>query len=226
MSRLEPFADEIWTVTRELRFYGVETGSRMTVVRLRPGELFVHSPGPLDDALQEELAALGRVVAIVAPSSFHHLHVLEWQAAYPEAKLGGCPDLMKKRDDVSFDVVLGDTPEPEWAGVLEQVHFAARTMEDEVVFFDPRSRTLICCDAVFNLCAHERRFTRFTAFMLANRKPGATWLEHLMMRKHRKAGREQVDRMLAWPIQSIVLSHGPLIHADGHAILRNAYAWL
>lgn len=226
MPLLEPFADEVWTVTRKLRFYGVDTGARMTVVRLSSGSVLIHSPGPLTPALQDEIAALGTVTAIVAPSSFHHLHVQEWRDAYPDAKLGCCPDLVKKRSDVSFDCVLGDQPEPEWHHDLAQVHFSARTMEDEVVFHHPGSRTLICCDAIFNLSVHPSRLTRLTALALANTKPGATWLEHVMMRKHRQAGREQVERMLCWDFDRIVLSHGAMIEAGGHDIFRRAYRWL
>jgi len=222
---LEPFAHDVWTITRDLRFWGIETGARTTLVRLTDGRLFVHSPGPLTDALRRELEALGPVAAIVAPSLFHNLHVLEWQRAYPGAKLGCCPGLEKKRGDVRFDCILGDAAEPEWDGALRQVHFSARSMENEVVFFHPPSRTMICCDALFNLRHHRSRLTRLVAVALGNREPGATWLEHLMMRD-RKRAREQVDRMLAWDIERIVLSHGALVERDGREVLRRAYAWL
>ncbi len=224
-SVLEPFADGVWTVTRDLRFFGIETGSRMSIVRLPDERLFVHSPGPLDDELRSKVDAVGRVVAVVAPSKFHHLHVAQWQKAYPEAKLGCCPALVEKRADVRFDYVLGDAPAREWAGELDQVHFAARTMEDEVVFFHPRSRTLICCDAMFNLRHHRSPMTRLVALALWNRQPGATWLEHLMMRD-RQSAREQLGRMLDWDIEGIILSHGPMVRSDGRNLLRRAYGWL
>jgi hypothetical protein len=38
--------------------------------------------------------------------------------------------------------------------------------------------------------------------------------------------REQIDRMLAWDIERIVLSHGEMIESDGREVLRRAYAWL
>lgn len=46
---LAPFADEVFVEAREGRFLGVECGTRMTVVRLGGGGLFVHSPVALDD---------------------------------------------------------------------------------------------------------------------------------------------------------------------------------
>jgi hypothetical protein len=85
---LTPLAEDIWTQSREVRFFGVETGSRMTVVRLAEGGLFVHSPVPLDDATRAAVDALGEVRAVVAPSLFHHLSIGEWKAAYPRAVVG------------------------------------------------------------------------------------------------------------------------------------------
>ena len=221
---LQRLADGLWIYERRLRFLGVETGTRMTIVRLQGG-LFVHCPAPLSDELRVEVDALGAVRAIVAPSLFHHLGVGSWIAAYPAAVVCCCPGLEKKREDLRWDRVLGDAAEPEWAGEIEQVFFAARTMENEVVFFHPGSRSLVCADAVFNLATHPSRLTRFVALCLAQREPGATWLEHVMMRD-RTAARAQVDRMLAWDFDRIVLSHGALIETGGREVLRRAYAWL
>ena len=46
------------------------------------------------------------------------------------------------------------------------------------------------------------------------------------MIREREAAREQLDRMLAWDIDRIVLSHGEMIPSDGREVLRRAYAWL
>ncbi len=212
-------------MAQPLRFWGVETGARMTIVRLRAGALFVHSPLPLGAALRAEVDALGPVRAVVAPSLFHHLSVSAWREAYPEAVFGCCPGLQKKRTDFSWDRVLSDRPEPEWAADLDQVFFAARTMENEVVFFHRKTRTMICADVIFNLSEHPDRLTRLAALLLWNRKPGATWLEQLMIRD-RTSAREQVGRMLAWKPERILLAHGKWIESDGEAVLRQAYAWL
>lgn len=222
---LTSLADDLWIHGRELRFLGLETGARMAIVRLRSGGLFVHCPAPLSPALQAEVDALGPVEAVVAPSLFHHLGVASWLAAYPQALYCACPGLEEKRADLRWDLILGDTPEPAWAGQLDQVFFAARSLENEVVFCHRASRTLLCADAVFNLGAHPSRFTRLVATLLGNRRPGATVLERVMMRD-RPAAREQLGRMLAWDFDRIVLSHGPLIPGGGHEVLRRAYAWL
>lgn len=222
---VEQLADDLWSQARRLRFLGVETGTRTTLVRLSNGGVFVHSPGPLDARVRKLVDGLGPVVAVVAPSLFHHLWAGDWKTAYPGALLCACPGLEMKRDDLPWDRVLGDQPEAPWCEDIDQVFFAARTMENEVVFYHRASRSLVCCDIVFNLRKHPSRFTRLVAALLANRRPGATWLEHLMIRD-RPGARAQIDRMLTWDIERIVLSHGEMIESGGREVLRRAYAWL
>ena len=225
MTELTKIAEELWTTTRALRFLGVETGTRMTIARLPGGGLFVHSPVTLDDVLRAAVDALGRVVAVVAPSLFHHLAVDGWQRAYPKARFTCCPGLEQKRADLRWDGVLGDEAEPEWRGTLQQVHFAARPLENEVVFFHQPSRALVCSDAVFNLSAHPSRFTRLVAFLIGNHSPGSTWIERFLIRDRARA-REQIDRMLEWRPEQIVLAHGANVPTNGTEVLREAYAWL
>lgn len=222
---LEPLADAVWAEARRLRFAAVETGTRMTVVRLATGGLFVHSPISLDRGTREAVDALGPVKAVVAPSLFHHLFVGEWMQAYPDAVVCACPGLERKRRDLSWHRVLGDEPEAEWRGEIEQVFFGARSLENEVVFFHRPSRTLICADFIFNLAGHPSRLTRVVARLIGNRKPGATLLDRLLIR-NRAAARVQVDRMLAWNPDRIVLAHGAMVEAGGCEVVRRAYTWL
>lgn len=222
---LHRFAENVWLLHRPLRFWGVETGTRMTVVRLADGGLFVHSPVALDSETKAAVDALGPVRAVVAPSRFHHLFVRDWLGAYPDASVWACPGLDAKRPDLPWRGVLGDESEEPWRGALEQVFFGARWLENEVVFFHAASRTLICADLIFNLADHPSRMTRLAALALGNRGPGATWLEHVILR-NRRAARDQVDRMLAWRPERIALAHGALVEHDGAEVLRRAYAWL
>lgn len=222
---LTPIADGLWSTTRPLRFFGIETGTRMTVVRLAHGGLVVHSPVGLDEALRREVDALGHVAAVVAPSRFHHLYVGEWRAAYPDALRCCCPGLERKRPDLDWQRVLGDVPEPEWRADLDQVLFGARTLENEVVFFHRATRTIVLADAVFNLGTHPSALTRAVSWLMGGSRPGATWLERLLIRD-RVAARAEVDRMLAWDAERIVLAHGDVIANGGTEVLRRAYAWL
>jgi hypothetical protein len=221
---MDPFTDDIWTVTRRQRFYGLETGARTTFVRLSDGGLFVHCPVSLDAALRREVDALGPVRAVVASSLYHNLYVGEWQAAYPEASYHACPGLEQKRPDLRWDGILGDTAPEAWAADLDQASFTAR-FEREIVFFHRRTRTMICADALLNLSTHPDRMTRLVSWLMGNRAPGKGWMERFAVRDW-KLGRRQVDRILEWDIERIVLSHGAPVERDGRRVVREAYAWL
>jgi hypothetical protein len=221
---LTKFADELWIATQRGKFLYVETGSRMAVVRLSGGGLFVYAPIALRGEMRASLETLGPVRAVVAPSLFHHLYVREWMEAFPSASFSACPGLEWKRPDLPFSAVLGDTPEALWAGELEQVYFSARR-ENEVVFYHPKSRTMLCADSLLNLSTHDALSTRLVARLMGNRAPGVGYLEPFMIR-NRGLARRQVDRMLAWDIEKIVLAHGAVIERDGRRLLAQAYAWL
>ncbi len=213
---LQSIGDGLWSTTRPLRFFGLETGTRMTIVRLANGGLVVHSPVGLDAALRAEVAALGPVVALVAPSLFHHLYVGEWRAAYPQALRCCCPGLDRKRPDLAWDRVLGDAPEPEWHGELDQVFFGAWWLANEVVFFHRRTRTIVLADAIFNLGTHPSATTRIVARLLGNREAGVTRLERLLIRD-RAAARAQIDRMLAWNAERMSVAESPYLPHPSHS---------
>lgn len=225
MSSPPPAARVVSTEAVPLRFWGVETGARMTIVQLAGGGLFVHSPVPLTPERRAAVEALGEVVAIVAPSKFHHLSAGEWAAAWPGALLAGCPGVVARRPDLPWAHTLGPEPHPVWAGQVEQVYFSARSLEDEVVFFVPGDRLMVCADALFHLSVHPDPLTRLVAFGLGNRGPSATWLERLLIRD-RAAARRQVDHMLGWDPERILLAHGPPLEEGGRAALEAAYRWL
>ena len=135
-----------------------------------------------------------------------HLYAGQWSQA--------CPGLERKRPDLPWHRVLGDEPEEEWRGEIDQVFFGARPLENEVVFFHRSSRTLLCADAIFNLANHPSLLTRVVARLISNRKPGAMLLDRVLIRD-RASAREQLDRMLAWDIDRIVLAHGGIIETGG-----------
>lgn len=220
----EPFADGIWTLARPQRFWGVECGTRMTVVRLSDGGLFVHCPVALDDATRRAVDALGPVRAVVAPSLFHHLYVGQWMKQYPDATFNPCPGLAEKRPDLAWGSTLGDEAHDRWAADLDQLPLTAR-FEREVVFFHRKTRTMVCADALLNLSKHPSRVTRLVALLMANTAPGKGWMERIAV-KDWKLGRKQVDRILAWDIDGITLAHGDMVPHDGRRVMREAYSWL
>lgn len=94
--RLNPFGDNIWIVaSKTVPFFGLPSTTRMTVVRLDDGALWLQSPIALSDELLEEVKALGEVSYLLAFNSLHHLFVKDWQQAFPNALSYATEELAK-----------------------------------------------------------------------------------------------------------------------------------
>lgn len=225
MTTLRPFAEEIWEGEYPLRTMGMVFPARMTVIRLDQGRLFLHSPLPLTTGLKHQLDALGRVSYVVAPNSFHHLFAAEY-AVYPEAELFIAPGLEKKRRDLKYHAVLGDTPPAQWAGRIDQVRLAGAAVLNEVVFFHRASRTLILTDLAANVGRTASAPARLY-FRLAGTygRLGQNRLIRWLVRD-RRAARRSVERMLQWDIERMLMAHGAPLTSGGAQALRTVFAWL
>ena len=65
--------------------------TRMTVIRLENGDLFLHSPIAFDQGLADELSRLGTIRHLISPNQFHYAHIGEWQRKCPRAIAGLMP---------------------------------------------------------------------------------------------------------------------------------------
>ena len=82
------FGPEIWVADGPVAsFHGFPYPTRMAVICLSDGSLFVWSPVALSDALCVSLDAIGPVRHLVSPNALHHLFLAEWKSAYPAARL-------------------------------------------------------------------------------------------------------------------------------------------
>lgn len=223
---LRELAPDLWIADQPLRFFGLELGARMTVVRLPGSKLLLHSPVSRSQGLAEHVERLGSPTFLVAPNRFHHLFLREWHVACPASQLYVAPGVEAKRLDLAITGVLGGTPLPDWSDVLDQVLVGGFPVSNEVVFFHKPSRTLIASDLAFNVGPSSLALTR-----LAFRMSGAygrlscTLLERLLVRD-RAAFRRSLERILSWPISRVVVAHGTVVEAGGREALADAYAWL
>ena len=223
---LRELAKDIWVVDRPQRFYGLEVGARMTVIRLADGSLLLHSPIALDADVRRELDVLGPVRFAVAPNRVHHLYAGKVADAYPESRLWIGPGLERKRPDLVFAGILGDEAPAEWRGQVDQTFFRGRPYENEVTFFHRASRTLILCDLAFNFGPRSAPFTRLWMSLLRSYGHfGPSKLDPLLIRD-RAAARQSLERILGWDFDRVVVAHGDVLESGGHDALREGYAWL
>lgn len=226
---LAPFVpNRIWTKKYPIHYAGCDLFARTTFVRLNSSELFVHSPGPLDDALGAELAALGPVTHIVAPGSYHYFYVAQWQAAFPNATAWICPGVERKRPDLEFDWFLSDhSPDP-WKDEIDQVLVRGNRFIWEIAFFDRSSKTLILTDLVENIGEQTegtnwvlRFWWKAVMHMWDVPKPAP---EYQMGWKDKAAAKRSLERILAWDFERVIIAHGENVETDAKAVVRDAWA--
>ena len=216
---MEKLDENIWTVAAPLSFFGIELGTRMTVVRLEDGGLWLHSPVEMTDELEARVAELGEVAHVVAPSRFHHLYAGEWAEAFPEATLWGAPGLPEKRTDLEFDAVLTEDSPP-WGDELEQMPIEGSKILREVVFYHRASRTLITSDLFINEEDPPGLITK--AYLWINGVLGEPGLSKILKTAYddEEAARRSFERLLDWEFRRIVVAHGEVVEEDARAVLR------
>jgi len=228
MAILAPFVpDRIWISEYPIRYFGSAFNARMTVVRLRDGGLWIHSPGPIDADLHQQITALGPVAHLVAPGWLHHLYVAPARERFPDAEIHLCPGLERKRPDLRYDHLLGDEAPEAWRGELEQVVVRGALLIQEVAFFHQPSRTLILTDLVENFTDQTpdvnwvlKFWFKWLFFMWERPRPAP---EYRLSWTRRRLARECLEKVLAWDFERVVLSHGDLIERDAKTVVRGAW---
>ena len=226
---LQPFGPVIWIANRPVvSFYGFPYSTRMAVIRLSDGSLFVWSPVALSAALRAAVDALGPVRHLVSPNALHHLFLAEWTSAYPDARLYASPRLRRKCQDLSFNAELGDVPEPAWAGDIDQVVLHGSFALTEIVFFHRHSRTALFADLIQNFPPDWFKgwrgvVARLGGIVAPHPSAPSDWRSSFV---NREAARTALSRVLAWPIERVVIAHGGVSTTGGAAFVGRAFAWL
>lgn len=217
---------DLWAADGPLR-YVVEMGRRMTVVRLAGDDLLLHSPAPLQPALAEGLADLGKVRFVVAASNLHgHGSMADYQAAYPDAELFSAPGLAAKRPDLRFAAELGEHADPRWGDALHQLVFRGHRLLEEIVFLHRPSRTLIVGDVCFNIGPDAPLSTRLWAWGPRLRRRGGPALPFRAGVRDKQAARDSVKRILEWDFDRIIVGHGEIVESGGRELFQEGWRWV
>lgn len=226
---LTPFAQDVWIADgHQVSTAGFHYGTRMAVIRLSDGSLFVWSPVTLTAELRDEVDRLGHVKHLVAPNTLHHLFLGDWMVAYPAAKAHAAPGLRAKRKDLAFEAELGDAPVAAWNGEIEHVVVPGNLITTEVVFFHRKSATVIFTDLIQNFPpGWFKGWRAIVARMDLMTGPEPTAPRKFRTAFLRRAGaRAAVARILAWPIERVLAAHALPVTRDGRALVQRAFSWL
>lgn len=174
LNTLKKVDQNIWIVDGErinmaVGPMGVPFSTRMTIIRLKDGSLWCHSPIKPTASLLAEVDQLGEVRHLISPNKIHYAFIGEWKQHYPQATTWSSPGVEKRarsqKISVVFDQPLEEKAPRIWQSEIKQLHFKGSLAVEEVVFFHKSSQTLILTDLIENFEPQR------SSFFLACRSP-------------------------------------------------------
>ncbi|KKJ78414.1 hypothetical protein WH95_03770 [Kiloniella litopenaei] len=234
INTLKPIGQDIWIADGpSVSFYGIPFPTRMTVVRLDKGKLWVHSPIAINKELLDEINLLGDVKHLIAPNNIHYLSVGKWQEMYPDAQVWAAPNVADraKKYNVAFPTSqeLGNTPPKAWYQEIDQVYVQGNKILHEIDFFHKKTKTLVLTDLIENFEAQKLPwYFAFLCKLAGNLSPdGKAPIDmRLAFSGGRSQAREAIAHMISWKPEKIILAHGKWYDKNGTAELKRAFRWL
>lgn len=236
LNEYKPFGQNIGIVDGPLEYVTVAGvrlplpfTTRMTVVRLATGDLFLHSPIAFNSRLAERLSSMGSVRHLVSPNQFHYAHIGEWSRVFPDAITWASPGVRQRARargiEVEFKQDLDEHAPCAWRNEIDQTIIPGGFF-GEFVFFHKESATLILTDTVFNL-----ELSKLAGpWRLAARMTGMYYphgqiffgmrLPLLLQRRKAKAA---VARLLSWQPERVVISHGRCFDSNAGNVVRRLF---
>ncbi|QTD44425.1 DUF4336 domain-containing protein [Ottowia testudinis] len=221
LPRLIPLADGLACVQHPMKVNGVPVTTRMTVIRLTDGSLWVHSPVPLDGQTRAELDRMGPVRHVVAPSLMHHLFVNDFARNYPNAAIHGAPGLSAKRPDPVGLKLLDKAPGP-WSPELQFILFGGIPLANETVWFHAPTATLILTDLCQCWQGPMPWAARWWSTLTQTRDRFDMPLHVRWLVRDKAAARASANAILRWPFERVIMGHTAVITHDAQAQVRHA----
>ena len=226
---LQRFGEEIWTADGPtISVAGFDYPTRMIVIRLSDGTLFIWSTTAFSSDLQAAIERLGPVRHIVAPNTLHHSFIGDWQRADPDATSHAVPQLRAKRPDLTWDSDLDDTPAAAWSNDIDQIVVRGNRITTEVVFFHRHSRTAIFADLIQHFePGWFKGWRALVARLDLLTAPKPTVPRKFQVTFHdRNLARNALERIMAWPTEAVLAAHSAPIPHDGRDAIAHAFGWL
>jgi hypothetical protein len=231
VSEFREFAEGVWIVDGpNVRDMGIIFTTRMSIVKLADGSLWVDSPVPVSADLLERITRLGPVRHLVAATPRHVWRLASWHDLFPEAQLWACkstPFTLKKRK-LAFTGTLTDEPPRGWADDLNQVAFKGNPLIEEVIFLHKRSGTVILDDLIQIHPPVKGELLRNALFKLEGvvSPHGGVGLDIRLSFIHRDIARRSLAKLLSWDFDKLIIGHGVCIEKSAKAFVERAFRWL
>ncbi len=230
---LEPLGSDLWFADGGIvSFNGFDYPTRMAVVRLADGGLWLWSPVKKTSEIEGAVRALGPVRHIVSPNKLHFLFLEEWQEAFPDAEMWATAATIRKCGNIHFSKALGDDPPSGWKGQIDQFYFTNSPFLDELIFFHRESRTAIIADLsqTFSETFLKQHWPWWMQPVARLSRMIDGWgyppFDYRISFRHRASARPKIRALINEHPEHVVVAHGEVVRTGGEVFLRRAFSWL
>ena len=228
---LKKVDENIWTVDGELiHLFKMPFPTRMTIIRLKNNDLFLHSPIHLTEKLKEDIIALGNVKHLVSPNWLHYAYIKEWTDVFKKATSWASPNVIKRahktKNKVQFDKHLSNKAESEWSEEINQLIVKGSRIHQEVVFFHYKSKTLVLTDLLQNYEPSRIPYWfKIIAKVNGLLEPDAQMPRDLRLTfiGNKQSLVESLKKIISWNPERVILSHGRWYESNGTYELKRAF---
>jgi hypothetical protein len=222
----------LWVVEQPFKYFGLEVGTRMTIVRLNSGDLVAISPIKIDSETIEQINRIGEVKYIIAPNLYHHLFIKDFRSIYPAAQLWATSSLAQKKPDLAIDLQIVDLQNHLFDEIdyllfdgFQTLYFNGYTPLNEYVFLHRASRTLILTDTAFYFDDRFVPLTQLIAKLMGGYKLLRPSLLEKLATRDKIAVKKSVEKVLAWDFDRVIMAHGSIVETGGRRQFKSGYDW-
>ena len=226
MESLRRFAPDVWIAEGPIvRTFGFPFPTRMILVKLADGNVWINSPVVASPEEMESITDLGPVKYLVAPTPLHEWRLQGWKGKFPGAQVWVAPPVRKQTNLPQH--VLSDEPPAAWAEDMDRMIFRGSSVLNEVYFLHRNSHTLIFCDFIQNYAPQRGKLLRNTVMKWAGVLGGGVPIDiRLSCSRNTSPARASLQRLLSWDFDKAIFAHGDCIERDAKAFVRRAFRWL
>jgi hypothetical protein len=220
VSEWRQLADDVAVMSFPLRFFGIDFGRNVTLLRLSDGRMIIHSTAAFTEKDIAAIRAFGEAFWLVDATLLHDTFAKEGSAAWPGVSYLA-PSGFAEISGVAAQSL--DVPPSDWAGEIEVLKIEG-TGKNEHVFFHVRSRTLVVADLFFSFPAETRSWARFFARRLMGLPPSLFGVSRFfrMLIKDQNAFEQSIRTMLKWDFERVVVAHREPLQTGGKKAVEEA----
>lgn len=181
---------------------GISFPAKTSLIRTSE-KLFIISPGPLDEYL-DELEQTALQLVFVAPNNFHHFYLSKMKKRFPQAEFYGS---LRAQRLSGVDL----KPIKELEG-LEAIKVLGNDLLGEYIFWHPESKSIITTDIIFNMKHRMNLLTSIMTFFAGTYKRLATSRLVLTTMDDKALYKDSLSSLLNLPFEQVIINHGTNIN--------------